>query len=146
MLGTLLIIRNGPQYDSHTEHCPPNIVFLGHKKNVNEYLKSSKYYISTSLSEGLPMSSLEALSVGLPLILSDIPAHREIFNKTINSCHLLKSNRSYKDLATELLEIKKTLNPAPNNDAYQTFINNFSAKKMANKYEIYYENQLDEKI
>ena len=37
----------------------------------------SSAYVSASSSEGRPNSALEALSLGLPLVLSDIPGHRE---------------------------------------------------------------------
>lgn len=61
-----------------------NIEFLGNKNNVEEYLQASDCYISMSLSEGLPNSVLEALSVGLSVILSDIPQHRQIIKNTNN--------------------------------------------------------------
>jgi len=56
-----------------------NINFSGMVDNVDEYLKAADCFISTSLSEGLPNSVIEALAWGLPAILSDIPAHREVF-------------------------------------------------------------------
>ena len=52
--------------------------FEGFKDNVQKYLFVSNLYISASLSEGLPLSVLEALNVGVPCALSDIPPHREI--------------------------------------------------------------------
>lgn len=56
-----------------------NISFFGMVDNVDEYLKAADCFISTSFSEGLPNSVIEALAWGLPAILSDIPAHREVF-------------------------------------------------------------------
>ncbi len=60
------------QYESE------NIIFKGSVKNVYDYLDRSDYYVSASLSEGLPNSVLEAISMELPVLLSDIPAHKEI--------------------------------------------------------------------
>jgi glycosyltransferase involved in cell wall biosynthesis len=37
-------------------------------------------FVSTSRSEGLPVAVLEGLACGRPVILSDIPPHREIVN------------------------------------------------------------------
>ena len=57
-----------------------SIDFLG-ALPFNEALKlvsNSDVYISSSLSEGLPLSVLEALSLGCAAVLSDIPAHRDI--------------------------------------------------------------------
>jgi len=58
-----------------------NIYFFGNKNNVHDYLKVADFYISASLSEGLPNSVLEAGMVGLTCILSDIPQHQEVFQE-----------------------------------------------------------------
>jgi len=55
-----------------------NIYFFNKVFNVADYLKSSDFYISASSSEGLPNSVLEAMSSGLPTLLSDISSHKEI--------------------------------------------------------------------
>lgn len=52
----------------------------GFKSNVSDYLTIADLYISASKSEGLPMSVLEALNMGVPCILSEIPPHVEITN------------------------------------------------------------------
>ncbi|MFJ9821089.1 glycosyltransferase family 4 protein [Streptomyces sp. NPDC101151] len=44
---------------------------------VDALLGTSDVFVSASLNEGLPMSVLEGLQHGLPMILSDIPPHRE---------------------------------------------------------------------
>ena len=43
---------------------------------------SSTSYISFSLSEGFDLPAMEAFSLGAPLILSDIPVHRELHQKS----------------------------------------------------------------
>ena len=45
------------------------------------YLQSASY-ISFSLSEGFDLPAMEASSLGIPLILSDIPVHRELHGRT----------------------------------------------------------------
>lgn len=64
-----------------------NVLITGNVDNIQEYLQASDYYISTSLSEGLPLSVLEGIACGLPVILSDIEQHKIILNK-YNSCFL----------------------------------------------------------
>jgi len=56
-----------------------SIVFLGNISNVTSYLQASDVFISASLAEGLPNTVLEAMSCGLPVILSNIDPHQEIF-------------------------------------------------------------------
>ncbi|EJL6296917.1 glycosyltransferase, partial [Vibrio cholerae] len=55
-----------------------SIIFLGRSDRVSELLQLSDYYVSCSVSEGLPNSVLEALSSGLPCVLSDIQPHMQI--------------------------------------------------------------------
>jgi len=45
------------------------------------YLKSAAY-ISFSLNEGFDLPAMEASSLGIPLILSDIPVHRELHGRS----------------------------------------------------------------
>jgi len=56
----------------------PNVQFTGAITNVDDYLRSSDVLVSSSASEGLPSSVLEALACGLPVVLSKIPSHEEI--------------------------------------------------------------------
>jgi glycosyltransferase involved in cell wall biosynthesis len=55
-----------------------NIHFTGRIDNVEEYLQASDVFVSASKSEGLPNTVMEAISTGLPVILSDINPHKEI--------------------------------------------------------------------
>lgn len=48
------------------------------RKSVFELLQKSDVYISPSVLEGLPVSVLEGMYVGLPAVLSNIPQHAEI--------------------------------------------------------------------
>lgn len=78
----------------------PNIILSGKVSNVKEYLNAADFYISASNSEGMPNSVLEAAAFKLPLILSNIESHVEIyeynrlcgevFDKNINSDFLDK--------------------------------------------------------
>ena len=78
----LLIMGDGPLLDqSHKEASNDDrIIFLGRKADTLSDLRISDYYVSPSTSEGFPTAVLEAASVGLKPILSNIQPHLELLN------------------------------------------------------------------
>jgi glycosyltransferase involved in cell wall biosynthesis len=76
----LIIVGDGParpRLESIAAH-RQRIRFVGTTHQVDQYLAAADVFISSSLSEGLPNAALEALAVGLPCMLSDIPAHAQL--------------------------------------------------------------------
>ena len=55
---------------------------LGVRDDVPEILASADCYISSALWEGLPLSVLEALFMGIPCVLSPIPVHKRLEEKS----------------------------------------------------------------
>ena len=49
-----------------------NVYLLGNKKDVFKYLYKSDLFLSTSLYEGHPISIIEAMSVGLPIVATQV--------------------------------------------------------------------------
>ncbi len=45
--------------------------------------KNAEFYVFPSLKEGFSLTPLEAQSVGLPCLISDIPCHREIYDDSV---------------------------------------------------------------
>ena len=78
----LLMLGNGPLFNQIENKYVnnPNIQFLGLVSNISEWLSAADFFLSASDSEGLPNAVLEALACGCPVILSDIPQHREILD------------------------------------------------------------------
>ncbi|MCX7620941.1 MAG: glycosyltransferase family 4 protein [Acidimicrobiales bacterium] len=57
---------------------PERIVRLGHRGDVANILVASDLFVFTSRYEGMPGAVIEAMSVGLPVVASDIAPVREV--------------------------------------------------------------------
>lgn len=70
----LLIVGDGEEYDSLSSFASSNIQFAGAvpPSQIKEYMKQSDILIMNSLFEGIPMTILEALSFGLPVITTPV--------------------------------------------------------------------------
>ena len=111
--------------------------FLGHVGNVQAFLQSSDYFISTSLAEGLPNSVLEALACGLPCLLSDIAEHGEIIGKT-PLAHLLFTVAEDEAMAQCLRALCDTRYEAERAAAVEIIKAGFSAARMSKHYQYLY--------
>ncbi len=110
------------------------IRFVGRVNNVSEYMLASDYYISASLAEGLPNTVLEAMSTGLPSILSNINPHLEIseFGKDIVS---IFETKNINMLTNQIIDIKSKDYKMLSKESRKLIENNLSADKMAKQYE-----------
>lgn len=115
----LLIVGEGKLKNEYQEKYPSkNIHFLGHKKNIHEYLNVSDLFISVSKSEGFGLNIAEAASVGLPMILSNLKPYKEQFTK-----------ETLEDKRVSFLELNEKLVPRMSSMIIEK-INNFSGVKM----------------
>lgn len=83
-----------------SELTSPNIKCTGwiERKTLENYLANADIYLSTSLWEGLPLSVLEAMSIGLPVVLSDCVGNRDLIKNNgflYNNKHRAVENIKY---------------------------------------------------
>ena len=114
-----------------------NVILTGNINNIDEYLQASDYYISTSLSEGLPMSVLEAMSCGLPCMLSDIEQHKYVLKD--KSAGIVFKTNDEKDLIEKIKEILNMDYLLASQKSSDIVLQNFSSKLMSEKYKKKYE-------
>jgi glycosyltransferase involved in cell wall biosynthesis len=82
----LVIVGDSPEQRDYVEYLrslagdPGRVLFLGFQfdETLAELYSNARAMISASELEGLPLVLLEALSYGLPCVVSDISPHREI--------------------------------------------------------------------
>lgn len=48
------------------------VIFLGYRSDVADCLRASDLFVNSSLTEGLPVSLLEAMASGIPIVASDV--------------------------------------------------------------------------
>lgn len=78
------------------------IRFCGNQKDVRKYLIASDIYIMTSRSEGISITSIEAMACQIPAILYNVPGLRD-FNTKGNNSILIKED--YSILAKEVIKL-----------------------------------------
>lgn len=117
-----------------------NLIFQGAVDNPQDFLNSSFCYLSTSRWEGLPLSVIEAMSFGLPIIATDVVGNNDLVVHDKNG--FLYNLANPEDAAMYLLQL------ADDFELWQKFsvaakdnvIKRFSLKQMASKIEIEYIN------
>ena len=141
---SLTVIGDGPElYSLKKNYQSSNIFFVGKKNNVLDYFKSASVFLSSSFSEGLPNSVLEALSNHLLCLISNISSHQDLKKDFTNSIHLFSLNDEGKELLDLLLNVEKFMNYL----SFDNFVNLkfYSSKFMANQYSTLYKNLLNHK-
>jgi glycosyltransferase involved in cell wall biosynthesis len=79
----LWIVGDGPQEFSLrklTDELGLNecVTFFGEQPDVSPFMLAADLFVSSSVTEGLPVSLLEAMSVGLPAVVTDVGGMGEI--------------------------------------------------------------------
>lgn len=110
-----------------------NILCVGNVNNVFEYLLSSDYYISASKSEGLPNSVLEALATKIPVLLSEIPSHKEIIEEERKIGFTFKEGDEV-EFSLKMDKIRKGNYKEMSESAEKVICEKFNAKIMSSKY------------
>ncbi len=79
----LVVVGAGPEDERLSAMKAPHIHLMGFQRDIRPFLAGCDYHVSPSATEGLANSLLEAMSVGMPSLLSDIPSHRSVMQR----CH-----------------------------------------------------------
>ena len=105
------------------------IHFLGFRKDVKDLLYSSDAFLFSSLQEGLPRSTMEAMAAGLPCVVSDIRGNRDLIDDGKGGFLVPPTDASaYARAITKLIEDAKLRDSM---SAYnQSAIKNFSLDKV----------------
>lgn len=124
----------------------PNIEVTGWltDNEVKYQMEKIDLYLSCALWEGLPYSVLEAMSLSKPLLLSDIPAHKELVEQDKNG-YIFRSTEEALLIIKNLIENKENLAELGNR-SYHICQENYSIMEYKKLYFKYYSELLDEKL
>jgi glycosyltransferase involved in cell wall biosynthesis len=109
-----------------------NIKFLGEKMNVADYLEYSDALCLSSLSEGMPISIIEAYACGCPPISTPVSGAIDVIEHGVNG-FISKdfSLESYISVIKSFIETRNRINKQDLKNAYHE---NFTMERCASNY------------
>ena len=133
----LFFLGEGIQRKQIEELNDSKIILAGKVSNVQDYLNAADFYISASNSEGMPNSVLEASAFKLPLILSNIEPHLEIYELN-QFCGEIFNKNSKLDFQNKIEKILSEDYEKLSTASYEVVYKYLNAKNMSKLYSEYY--------
>lgn len=113
-----------------------NIILLGHQSNPYFFMKQADCFVSASYIEGLNITLLEAMSLNIPVLVSDIPAHKEVLSyKNTLGGYLFKNESDLLSILERYLNGQlniKEYTPIANQIIQQKFLCQTQIEKITN--------------
>lgn len=120
------------------EH-PDNVFFMGNIPNAGAYNAIADLFILPSNYEGLPIVILEAMSLGKPIVASDVGGISEIVRNGENGFVVENSPEAFRNHILSILEDEEVYKKFSVRSA-QIFKEKLTVDKMVNAYlKIYYD-------
>jgi glycosyltransferase involved in cell wall biosynthesis len=118
------------------------VEFLGQVPDVFPLLRTSDMFVLPSRAEGMSNALLEAMTCGLPCIVSNIPANAEVIEDGQNG--LLVHVDDDEDLAKAIIRLAQDqgLREKLGREAAQTIIKHYSINSVAERYITLYQSLL----
>lgn len=127
---SLVVLGDGFETSGLLDNLPGNVHYVGAVSNVADYLACCDAFCLSSLSEGLPISLLEALSFGLTPVCTPAGGIKDIVID--GETGYLSKGFSAQEYADALVRCREALLDTGKLKKY--FADNFSIKKCMEKY------------
>ncbi|MGE6515584.1 glycosyltransferase family 4 protein [Lysinibacillus sphaericus] len=115
------------------------VAFLGNQTEVTELLARSQIFVLLSDWEGLPISIIEAMRAGLPIIATNVGGVRELVTDNVNGYLIDRDDKELlKQRMTQLLT-DETLRQKMGDASERRFLRNFTFSPMYQKTLYVYE-------
>jgi len=115
----------------------PRIKLWEYQKRLWPLMKRADVFVSASHCEGCPNTVMEAMACGCPLVVSDIPEHRELLSNDTAEFVDDASFESIKNGIVRVLSNRKLAQMRA--QLAQSIVEQFSIEEMTNCYEAVYE-------
>jgi len=128
--------------ESMVKRCFPKgeMKMLGYRSDIQNVISQLDFIVLSSLWEGLPLTPIEAFSVGKTVIATAVDGTPEIVKDHQNG--LLVHSKNVDELVKAILQLIEhpELVCQLEQKAYETYKNEFSFQTLSNQYLKYYEN------
>lgn len=142
----LRIAGDGPLKDELLRDLPSGVTYLGHLSpaEIRQEMKSAAMLVLPSTCyEGLPMTIIEAYSVGLPVVASRLGSMAEIVKNGQTGLHFEAGSAIDLARAIERLHNNATMHHKMSNACKEYFYENFNEKSNLNQTIDIYERAID---
>jgi glycosyltransferase involved in cell wall biosynthesis len=133
----LIIVGDGPDKNKlkkliNDNNLKNNIFLTGPIPNASKLIKAFDLFVLPSRYEGLPITLIETITAGLPIIASNVGGNTEVLNNSEEQLYELDNQSEF---------LKKLKNLSENNELQEKIITqnkfhsqNFSIEKMTDEY------------
>ncbi|MGC4055474.1 MAG: glycosyltransferase family 4 protein [Paludibaculum sp.] len=131
----LWVVGDGPFRDEAEQMAVgTNTTFWGFQDDPEQFYRQANLFISPSHSDGFSLVLMEAMSHGLPALVSDLPAHRELSNDGVGA--MLFRCGSVPDLRSKIQYLRDNPQAAESlgRAAIQIVDEHFTAERVAPLY------------
>jgi len=111
-----------------------NVYLFGEKLDVFKYLYESDLFLSTSLYEGHPISILEAMSIGLPIVASKVIGNIDTINDNFSGLFYQLGNINEAIFHIQRIMKNKDLKLKISMNSFLTHRELYTTNKMKNSY------------
>lgn len=139
----VIIVGDGPEGKSLQQRTSElglqNIIkFVGYVSNPYIYMKNFDLFVLPSLSEGLPVTLVEAMYLKIPVLTTDAQGNREIIRNGLNGIMVPRQDSKKLAEAIEMFFRNKEFYARKAQEAYNWVRNNFSRDKNFDRiFELY---------
>ena len=136
------------EFESIAKKDGANIIFTGFTDEVPAYLSATDIYLSTSRWEGLPYALIEAQSLGIPIVATDVVGNNEVVENGKNGFLFESAQQACRDI--EILLNDEKIYGKMQGEALLNFKDKFdigiTIRKVEKIYEQIFENRSTRKL